>query len=72
MKRCTIWLAPLPPRPPPRRFHGGMQAITYEWGSFLHTAQASRSPDDTVLAALSHSMADWAGAYPSRKYPVAT
>ena len=29
-------------------FHGGMESITYEWGSFNHPRGKDKSPDDTA------------------------
>ncbi len=54
----------------PCSFHGGMQAVTYQWGSYNHQDAEARSPDEAVLSSISHAMADWAGKFPIKKYPV--
>ncbi|RYG55079.1 hypothetical protein EON66_06150, partial [archaeon] len=51
-------------------FHGGMQAIAYEWGSPNHQSHGSRSPDDSSQMDMSFVMRDFAGAYPQYPYPV--
>lgn len=51
-------------------FHGGMQAVTYQWGAYNHQGAEARSPDELALSSISHAMADWAGKFPIRKYPV--
>lgn len=44
-------------------FHGGMQAISYEWGAPNHEAHGSASPDDTAQAHLGAMMREIAGKY---------
>lgn len=51
-------------------FHGGMQAVAYEWGAPNHQDADSRSPDDVSQAVLSHIMAAAAGTYAGGHYPV--
>jgi Zinc carboxypeptidase len=51
-------------------FHGGMEAIGYEWGSPNHLAHGSSSPDDFAQAVIADTLADVAGSYMSHRYPV--
>ena len=51
-------------------FHGGMQAIGYEWGSENHMDHASESPDDRAQFLYTHVMANMAGALRGERYPV--
>jgi hypothetical protein len=55
-------------------FHGGMQAIAYEWGSPIHPKANHKdvSPDDTSQAQLSSSLSQYGGAglfSRGRQYP---
>lgn len=50
-------------------FHGGMQAIAYEWGAPNHLANDSESPDDTAQARICHSLSDYAGRFQGDTYP---
>jgi hypothetical protein len=51
-------------------FHGGMQAIAYEWGSFNHRSRRSESPDDVAQAQLGRVMREAAGPFHGVRYPV--
>ena len=51
-------------------FHGGMQAISYEWGADNHVGGGSESPDDRAQYLTSHIMGNMAGAYRGQRYPV--
>ena len=67
-------------------FHGGMQAIAFEWGAPSREeveredkkseargpsrGRNSESPDDMAQLQLAETMRDFAGAYPSKKYPI--
>jgi hypothetical protein len=51
-------------------FHGGMQAVAYEWGSGNHRGHSSESPDDAAQAAIAGVMREAAGAFRGEKYPV--
>lgn len=53
-------------------FHGGMESITYEWGSMKHTAAqgGTTSPDDVAQTELSNIMGSIAGTYLSHDYTV--
>jgi hypothetical protein len=53
-------------------FHGGMQAIAYEWGSFNHFTRDHRSPespDDAAQTALAAKMRGFAGSMQGSLYP---
>eukprot|EP01138_Halocafeteria_seosinensis_P014408 gb/GECG01014709.1/.p1 GENE.gb/GECG01014709.1/~~gb/GECG01014709.1/.p1 ORF type:complete len:112 (+),score=5.31 gb/GECG01014709.1/:1-336(+) len=51
-------------------FHGGMQAIAYEWGAATHTRYNSRSPDETSQSTISSAMSNFAGSLKGKRYPV--
>lgn len=51
-------------------FHGGMQAITYEWGAPNHIAHNSESPDDAAQEAMGGVLRDIAGVFNEGAYPV--
>lgn len=51
-------------------FHGGMQAISYEWGSPNHEASNSESPDDSAQLFLALIMREMAGKFLNNAYPV--
>lgn len=44
-------------------FHGGMEAIAYEWGSPNHMSHGSESPDEVAQASMATAMAKYAGAF---------
>jgi hypothetical protein len=52
-------------------FHGGMQAIAYEWGTMSANGNAADrvSPDDTAQQAMGSVLSAFAGAYPRSRYP---
>ena len=50
-------------------FHGGMQAISYEWGSPNHVAHGSESPDEVSQRMLGSAMSKYAGAFQHHTYP---
>jgi hypothetical protein len=50
-------------------FHGGMQAIAYEWGDPVHPRGRDASPDDTAQREISEIMRQYAGPYPRKLYP---
>eukprot|EP01029_Cantina_marsupialis_P015933 TRINITY_DN352789_c0_g1_i1.p1 TRINITY_DN352789_c0_g1~~TRINITY_DN352789_c0_g1_i1.p1 ORF type:complete len:663 (+),score=120.74 TRINITY_DN352789_c0_g1_i1:86-2074(+) len=49
-------------------FHGGMQAIAYEWGDTKHKRNTV-SPDDEAQKGIAEVMADYAGKFQGKKYP---
>jgi hypothetical protein len=51
-------------------YHGGMEAIAYEWGAWNHMDHNSVSPDDAAQASLANVMRDAAGAFKTHHYPV--
>ena len=52
-------------------FHGGMEAIAYEWGSKNHPSPRDKCPDNTAFHTVAHMLRDAAGAVPgSPMYPV--
>ena len=51
-------------------YHGGMEAIAYEWGAWNHMGHNSVSPDDSSQSTLATVMADAAGKFKSHRYPV--
>lgn len=51
-------------------YHGGMEAIAYEWGAWNHMGHNSVSPDDASQSTLANVMADAAGKFKSHRYPV--
>jgi hypothetical protein len=59
-------------------FHGGMRAISYEWGSPNHYSpsnahRSQKSPDDAAQVQLTHTLAVFAGAFRDQKlYPTGT
>ena len=61
-------------------FHGGMQAIAYNWGSFnYYQGQPHRSPDDTSQREIAQQMSRFAGSgnvrggsYPNQPYRAST
>ena len=57
-------------------FHGGMQAIAYNWGSFNHyQGTPRRSPDDTSQREIAEQMSRFAGSgnvWSNTNYPVQT
>lgn len=59
-------------------FHGGMRAISYEWGSPNHNQpdnahRSQKSPDDAAQAQLSNTLALYAGAFADKTlYPTGT
>jgi hypothetical protein len=52
-------------------FHGGMQAIAYEWGTMSANGDAAArvSPDDTAQQAMGSVLSAFAGAFPKDRYP---
>ncbi len=52
-------------------FHGGMQAIAYEWGapSRQGSSSASESPDDSAQNAIASVMSATAGSFLGTPYP---
>lgn len=50
-------------------FHGGMRAISYEWGAPNHELE-DESPDDAAQADLGITMRDIAGSFNGWEYPV--
>jgi len=50
-------------------FHGGMQAIAYEWGtSQSHRENGAESPDDASMSQMAKIMSDYAGTFQVRKW----
>jgi hypothetical protein len=50
-------------------YHGGMQAIAYEWGSPNHESQGSESPDDSAQANIGARLSAVAGRFQGYTYP---
>jgi hypothetical protein len=50
-------------------FHGGMQAIAYEWGAPNHATAGSESPDERSQAQIASIMAAAAGVFQNQRYP---
>lgn len=51
-------------------FHGGMESITYEWGSPAQQQGRTESPDDAAQAAVCGVMRDAAGTFEQHDYVV--
>ena len=51
-------------------FHGGMQAIAYEWGAPDHPRYKDNSPDDNAQKDVGNAMRDFAGRFQTSFYPV--
>lgn len=51
-------------------FHGGMESITYEWGSMENTGPAVVSPDDEAQKSLAETMGKMAGKFNNHLYVV--
>jgi len=51
-------------------FHGGQQAIGFEWGSVVRENNFV-SPDDSSQRALAQTMSQYAGAFQGLSYPYA-
>ena len=49
-------------------FHGGMEAIAYEWGSPNHMSHNSQSPDEVAQSTMATAMAKYAGAFKVRTF----
>ena len=50
-------------------FHGGMDAIVYEWGDTEHTGALETSPDDAGQHTLAFAMRDYAGQLDGAMFP---
>ena len=50
-------------------FHGGMDAIVYEWGDTEHIGTKMTSPDDAGQHALAFAMRDYAGTFENTMFP---
>ena len=50
-------------------FHGGMQAVAYEWGAPNRRTHNSESPDDAAQSRIAHQLAKYAGSFKRNTYP---
>ena len=50
-------------------FHGGMDAIVYEWGDTDHKGAKETSPDDAGQRTLAFAMRDYAGQFDGTMFP---